>query len=197
MSIEQLVLELFEIGAIQFGSFTLKSGQISPIYLDLRRAVSKPKLLTAIGEHLHKAANAPCDLICGVPYTALPFATVMSIAYNIPMVMRRKEQKQYGTKKIIEGIYNVNDRCLIVEDLITSGSSILETAVPLRAEKLIVTHAVVLIDREQGGKRNIAQEGLQLHAVCTLRDVLTILVKHEKLARRIADDTANQLQLCS
>jgi orotate phosphoribosyltransferase len=178
-----LILQLFNIMAIRFGQFTLKSGVISPIYLDLRPTISYPKLLVLIAQELYmRVRTCPYERLCGVPYTALPFATVISIQHEIPMIMRRKEKKEYGTAKQIEGLFHEGERCMIIEDVITSGSSILETARDLRAAGLRVEDAAVLIDREQGAISALTQEGIRVHPVLTLSNILSTLTREGKIS---------------
>lgn len=174
MQRKDLIAKLFEVGVVKRGNFTLKSGAQSSIYIDLRLIVSYPAILASVANHIwQQIAAIPTELICGVPYTALPIATCISLEQNIPMVLRRKEAKNYGTKKMIEGVYQAGQSCLIIEDVITTASSVIETLDNLTAEGLKVSQVVCLVDREQGGREALAQRGCQLRSVFTLRDLET------------------------
>lgn len=82
-------------------------------------------------------SEALFNITCGVPYTALPLATCMSLDHNIPMVIRRREAKDYGTKQMIEGVFKSGDLCLVIEDVVTSGGSVLETVKELNNVGLV------------------------------------------------------------
>lgn len=186
-----LICKLVDAGGIKFGSFTLKSGITSPIYVDLRMCVSHPKLLHNIAllvAYTMQKDEIDSDLICGVPYTALPIATCVSMKTSLPMVMRRKEAKSYGTKQIIEGNYKAGQKCVVIEDIVSSGSSIIETAQALTAAGLVVTDAVVFLDREQGGSENLLQWNIKTHSIFKITDILDTLLATNRIVPDVARD---------
>lgn len=120
--------KLFEAGAIKFGEFRLKTGVLSPVYVDLRVLISYPEIVESVSDQLGGLAcdtsklTCPCELICGVPYTAIPFASCVSVRQRIPMLMRRKEAKAHGTRQMIEGHFQAGQSALIIEDILSSGT---------------------------------------------------------------------------
>ncbi|GIX84788.1 uridine 5'-monophosphate synthase [Caerostris extrusa] len=174
MSETCLLHRLLEIKIFQLGEFTLKSGLLSPVYIDLRGIIAYPDVVKQLAEEIYsrqKASGIVSDVICGVPYTALPIASVYSVLYQVPMIMKRKEAKDYGTKKMVEGINKKGVKCLIIEDIVTSGSSVIETAEVLKKEGLIVTDCIVILNRLQGGEENISKAGIKLHSLFTIKDI--------------------------
>jgi len=189
---KEFFLECYKLGIIKFGRFTLKSGIESPFYVDLRPLASDPKILKNLANYLLEMLPLDnFDLICGVPYAALPMATAMSLESYIPLIIKRKEAKNYGTKKLIEGIYQKGQNCLLVEDVITSGKSLVETIAEVEQEDLKVADIVVVLDREQGGKQLLENKGYRVHTLFNISEVCTILQETGELSdeevKRIQD----------
>jgi len=173
---------IFDAGCIKFGEFKLKSGILSPVYVDFRGLVSKPELLAAIGKKLaERAKEIGCDRIAGIPYAGIPLGVAASIAGNIPMLYLRREVKDYGTKKLIEGEFSTGDKILVIDDIITDGASKIEAIAPLKEAGLEVTDVLVILDREQGGDRILEQAGYRLHSLIRLSEVLDALVSVGKV----------------
>jgi orotate phosphoribosyltransferase len=180
---------LLDAGCIKFGEFTLKSGLKSPIYIDLRRIISHPKLLADIAQaYLPLISNLQFSRIAGLPYAAIPIATAISLAGNYPMIYPRKEVKTYGTKAEIEGEYHAGETVLVIDDLATTGGSKFEAIEKLTGAGLVVKDVVVLVDRQSGAKESLEQAGYNMHAVLTIRQLLeywetTGKVENDKIER--------------
>ncbi|WP_128330130.1 orotidine-5'-phosphate decarboxylase [Apibacter sp. HY039] len=180
---EEFLLKAYKLGIIKFGDFTLKSGIHSPFYVDLRPLASSPELLRELSNHLlYLLKDSQYELICGVPYAALPMATAMSLESDVPLIVKRKESKGYGTKKMLEGIFEENQVCVLVEDVITSGKSLVETIEEVEKEALKVKDIVVVLDRQQGGIELLKNRGYNVFHLFSIGEVIDILYKHSLLS---------------
>ncbi|XP_051163584.1 uridine 5'-monophosphate synthase-like [Leptopilina boulardi] len=193
--LQELAVALYDIEAVKFGEFTLQNGWKTPIYIDLRVIISYPKLLTKLSKTLWKLAKDTKNIshICGVPYTALPIATIISVESNIPMLMKRKESKSYGTKKLIEGKFEPGDKCVIIEDVIVIGSSVLETVSDLRNSGLKISEVFVVVDREQGGRKNLENNNIQVRSLFTISQLMKYLLNAGKITQQIVEEMTDYI----
>jgi uridine monophosphate synthetase len=174
--VEAIALRLHEIGAVRLGHFILHSGRTSPIYIDLRLLASYPKLLRqAAAAYSLLLQPLNFDLLSAAPLAGLPLGTALSLEMNMPLIYPRLTTKAYGTGKKIEGRWQRGQTVVVIDDLITSGASLLQTIAVLEEEGLNVNDVGVLIDREQGGKQHIESEGFNLYSVMTISHLLELL----------------------
>ncbi|MCL4363914.1 orotate phosphoribosyltransferase [Patescibacteria group bacterium] len=187
---ERLVLELFRIKAIEFGRFKLKSGIISPYYLDLRLLVSYPYLLEVVADVFWEELRLmQFDVLVGVPYAAIPLATIISYKYNRPMVFVRKEQKSYGKKKEIEGVFRSGQTAVLLDDVISDGKSKEETLGVLNNNGLKVTDVLVLLDRRKQTDMRNEVYGCRLTSIYNMSEVTKILSSHGLISKKQVEET--------
>ena len=182
---------LWKLGAVQFGSFTLGRTTVdSPVYVNLRLLIGHPTALwraahiiwdelQALQSMLHPQVE-PFDMVAGVPFGGLHVATAFSLTSKMPMIYLHPRPDDLGSD--IEGLYRPNQRALIMDDLLAGGGSILETALQLGEAGLIVRDAVVLLDRQQGGRDRLRRQGINLVSLLNLEVLVTYLMSSGKIS---------------
>lgn len=166
---------LQECGAVKFGDFTLASGKKSRYYVDVRKAVTKPTILKLICDHIVetiKNRNIQTDYIACVELGGVPIGTIVSVETGLPLLIIRKEEKSHGLKGRIVGDCEKPKVALLVEDVTTSGGSVISAANALRDEGLIVNTVISIVDRDEGAEENLSKEGLDLISLVKAKTLL-------------------------
>ena len=197
--LEELALVLVKVKAIQFGTFTLASGRISSYYIDLRTIPSYPgayKTLTnAYSEFLrHEFKESSFDAIAGIPTAGLTLSSPVALALEKPMIYVRKDEKDHGRGKLVEGVTRPGWKVLVIDDVITTGGSILTAVDAIRSEGCDVDNASVVIDRLEGGAAAMKKSDVKLHAMTDILEVVSILRAKALLSAEEAKAVYAQVQ---
>jgi len=171
MGKQQLIELLKECGAIQFGRFVLTSGAVSDYYIDIKKASTNPKVLKKITEMMAEYVEG-YDVIAGMELGAVPLAVSLSLETNIPYVIVRKEKREHGTGKKIEGGDVKNKKVLVVEDVTTSGGSVIKAVKTLRENQALVDKVLVVVDRESGAEEKLLNIDIRLIPLISVRGIL-------------------------
>ena len=166
---------LLKTGSLRFGTFKLASGILSPYYIDMRLIPSEPEAFRRVigfytmvlGVTLAKRAQR----LAGIPTAGIAYAAVLAFNLSKPFLYVRKEEKEHGRGRRIEGILQPGERVLVLDDVITTGKNIVEAVEAIRSEGGVVEDTLVLLDRQQGGRANLEKAGVKLHAFATMTHI--------------------------
>ena len=179
---------LNRIGALKFGTFKLTSGEISPYYMDLRIVPSFPDAFKRICDLYVELIKTDVGVdnfyrIAGIPTAGISFASIAAYHLKKSFLYVRTAGREHGRGRSVEGILLPGDRVLLMDDLITKGGSILKAAEAVRAEGGVVTDTVVLMNREENGKQNLAKDGIKLHYLITTSELARKLHDMDAITR--------------
>lgn len=166
---------LKECEAIKFGDFTLASGKKSRYYVDIKRASTNPQVLKLIAYNIKevlKLRSIQADYVGGVALGGVPVAVAVSLETGLPLLMIRKETKEYGTKGQIVGQVEWGRTAVLVEDVTTTGGSVLKAIKMLKDEGLVIRHVIVVVDREEGASRALADADVELIPLIRISELL-------------------------
>ncbi len=176
--------ELWRLGAVEFGDFTLGRTTVgSPVHINMRKLIGHPTAMSRAALVIHEEITAlqamrnaqmeRFDLVAGIPMGGLLLSTAYSLAAKVPMVYLHPVRNGEAS---FEGVYVPGQTAIIMDDLVTGGGSIAETAEALRDAGLQVRDAFVLMDRQQGARERLRKDGINLRSALTLEVTLNYLM---------------------
>ncbi|KZX16354.1 orotate phosphoribosyltransferase [Methanobrevibacter cuticularis] len=168
---EYLIDILKENHVFKSGNFTLSSGKKSEYYIDMKKAITEPNILKTIAELIYQSIDGTgIDKVAGPALGAVPIATAVSLQANIPLLMIRKEKKDYGTSKLIEGELHKGDNVVVIEDVTTTGNSLIKAIKAIQDNGGIVKRAFVIVDREEGAIDSFKKENINLEPLISVTE---------------------------
>ena len=198
-TIDKVANALYLSGCLKFGSFKIKSGAISPYYIDLARLLSAPEQLCVIADTAAEQATKivvadEIDKLATIELKGALIAPSIACKLNLPCIIVRKEEKAYGvTGRIAGADVEKGDRILFFDDVISEGLSKIEGIKPLQELGGVVNHFLVVVNREQGGKENLEKLGFKVHALAKVSDLVNSLCGRH-ISKEQADEVLNYVK---
>jgi len=176
-SAKESIFEILEkTGALKFGEFTLASGAKSKYYIDMRIIPNFPEEFNDLIDEAVSYIQTHCseiEGIVGIPLAAIPFGTLLAYKLNKPYYILRKEPKDHGLKKMVEGELKPGQKILLIDDLISSGFSKVFAINALREEGAEVAEMFVFIDRTPEGLAEFEKEySIKVHYLVNAKEIL-------------------------
>ncbi len=174
---EELLKIYVDRGGILKGDFTLTSGKKSNLYIDSRLVSTFPRSLEIIAERFagwleDELAQTPGLNIIGPSLSGIPIAAVLSVTLQKPFIIDRGEKKGHGTGKRFEGSFTDSPKCVIIDDLVTRGTTSVELVDELRAMGKEVDRVLAVVDRNEGGAELLKDKGVTLQALLSKEELL-------------------------
>ena len=192
---EKVAKALTDANVVKFGEFTLASGIVSPIYVDLRVLPSYPESMATVAEELVKVVKKlKPDVVAGAETAGIPLSTAISLKTKIPMIYVRKRPKSYGTKEQIEGVLEKDAKVVLIDDMATNAFSKIKFIEGIKNSGGVVDDVVIVLDRKQGGVEALAKEKVNLHSLITLKELLDYMKKNNLVDDDKYDDVLSYLE---
>ena len=197
--VKEFVAFLYEEKIIRFGDFTLASGKKSPYYIDLRLVPSYPIQYRKMIKGLQNLITEDVGLenfhsLVSVPTGGLVVAASLAIEIVKPIIYVRKEAKEHGTTKAIEGVTCQDMKLLMIEDVVTSGGSVIKAIKSIKEEKMTVSDAYAVVDRMEGATEALQAEGVKLHSLLTIKQIAESLFEQKLITEDILNQVKERIQ---
>ncbi len=170
MANQELIEALRAADAVQYGEFELSHGGTSDYYVDKYLFETDPHCLSLIAEAFAERLDG--TKLAGVALGAVPLVAVTSVETDTRYVIARKKQKEYGTANLVEGRLDDGEEVVVLEDIVTTGQSAVDAVEALRDAGAEVNKIHVVVDREEGGRENLADAGVEMEALLSASDLL-------------------------
>ena len=198
--VKEFAVFLYQKGIIKFGDFTLASGKKSPYYVDLRLVPSYPHEFRVMIKHLTSKVIQEIgldrfDSIASVPTGGLIVATALAAQILKPLIYIRGKPKDYGTAKLVEGVIRQGTSAVIVDDVVTTGGSVVNAVMALKDTGISVKHAYVIVDRMQGAQKAFSESGVQMHALLNILQIAETLHDQHLIDTAILEKVKTQIEI--